>query len=210
VIIVVLGVLAVLTVPLTGGDLRRLSTLPIRHWWAIWVALGVQTALVWAPDGLPDGVARVAHLATYAIAGWFAWSNRRLPGMWVMALGGALNLIAIVANGGVMPASRSAWERAGYSLDEGFGNSEVRDDARLGFLGDVFAVPDGWPFANVFSVGDVVIVIGLGWLAHRWCRRPAPDPSAGASAGDAGVPAQPVVPDVPEDETVRRSDRPGE
>jgi Family of unknown function (DUF5317) len=210
VIIVVLGVLAVLTVPLTGGDLRRLSTIPIRHAWAIWVALGVQTALVWAPDALPDGVARAAHLGTYAVAGWFAWSNRHLPGVWLMALGGALNLIAIVANGGVMPASPSAWERAGYSLEDGFANSQVRANAPLGFLGDVFAVPDGWPFANVFSVGDIVIVIGIGWLAHRWCRRPDADPQPSASAGDAGVPAESVVADVPEDETMRRSDRPGE
>ena len=203
-IIVVAGVLAVLTVPLTGGDLRRLATLPVRHAWAIWVALGLQTALVWAPDSVPDGAARTAHVATYAIAAWFAWANRRLPGVWLMALGGALNLAAIVANGGVMPASRAAWARAGFSLEEGFSNSVVRDDARLGFLGDVFAVPDGWPFANVFSVGDVLIVVGIGWLAHRWCRRPA---DGSVAAGD--VPADPVVPDVPQDEPVRWRDGPG-
>lgn len=199
-IIVVLGLLAVLTVPLTGGDLRRLGSLPIHHAWAIWLALGVQTALVWAPDSLPDTVAEVTHLATYGVAAWFAWANRRLPGMWIMALGGALNLAAIAANGGVMPATSAAWERAGFSLEEGFSNSAVDDDARLGFLGDVFAVPDGWPLANVFSVGDVVIVLGIGWMAHRWCRRPSPP----------DVPAGAVVADVPEHEAVRRSDRPGD
>jgi hypothetical protein len=204
-IIVVLGVLAVLTVPLTGGDIRRLGTLPIEHPWAIWLALGVQTALVWAPDGIPDAVAETAHLATYAVAAWFAWVNRRLPGVWLMAIGGALNLTAIVANGGVMPASRAAWARAGFDADDGFSNSVVRDDARLGVLGDVFAVPAGWPFANVFSVGDVVIVVGIGWLAHRWCRRPA---SSGPFAG--GVPTDAVVADVDEDEAVRRSDRAGD
>jgi hypothetical protein len=33
-------------------------------------------------------------------------------------------------------------------------------------------VPHGWPFANVFSVGDIVIVVGLLVLVHDACRRP--------------------------------------
>jgi hypothetical protein len=206
VIIVVAGIVAVLTVPLTGGDLRRLATLPIRHGWVIWMVLAVQTALVWAPS-LPDTVAVATHLVTYAAAGWFAWANRRLPGVWLMAVGGAMNLAAIVANGGVMPASPQAWERAGFGPEDGFSNSQVRDDAVLGFLGDVFAVPAGWPFANVFSAGDVVIVAGIGWMAHRWCRRPhAPSPRID---GDR-VPSDPVVADVPEHESVRRRHGPGE
>jgi hypothetical protein len=168
--------------------------LPIRHAWAIWATLVGQVALAWVPAG---GVAEWLHLATYGAAGWFAWANRRLPGVPLMALGGALNLAAIVANGGVMPASPSAWERAGFEVpepgDEQFTNSAPVEDATLGFLGDVFAIPEGWPFANVFSVGDVVIVVGLGWLAHAWCRR---TPS-------------PAVPDLPEDEAVRRRDLPG-
>ena len=38
----------------------------------------------------------------------------------------------------------------------------------------MFAIPKGWPFANVFSVGDVIIVIAVAYLAHAWCRRPVP------------------------------------
>jgi hypothetical protein len=193
VIIVVAGLLAVLTVPLSGGDLRRLGALPIRHAWAIWATLIGQISLAWVPAG---DLAGWLHVATYAVAGWFAWANRRLPGVPLMALGGALNLAAIVANDGVMPASPSAWERAGLeppAPGEEFTNSAPVEDARLGVLGDVFAIPEGWPFANVFSIGDVLIVVGLGWLAHAWCRRPH-------SA---------AVADLPEDEAVRRRDLPG-
>ena len=200
-IIVVAGLLAVLTVPLTGGDLRRLGTLPLRQVWAIWLTVVVQTALLWVPDGFPEHLAEAIHIASYGAAAWFAWANRRLPGIPLMAFGGALNLAAIAANGGVMPASPSAWRRAGFDPPDpdGFSNSTVVDDARLGVLGDVFAVPEGWPFANVFSVGDVVIVAGIAWLAHAWCRR---DPSAD---GDLGT----VVADLPQDEPVRRRDHPG-
>ena len=34
--------------------------------------------------------------------------------------------------------------------------------SHLAFLGDIMAVPEGWPLANVFSIGDVVLVIGAG------------------------------------------------
>jgi hypothetical protein len=73
-----------------------------------------------------------------------------------------------------MPASMSALERAGHAPipEEVFKNSSALSDPRLLFLGDIFAVPAGWPLANVFSIGDVMIVVGGTYLAHRWCARP--------------------------------------
>jgi hypothetical protein len=115
------------------------------------------------------------------MAGWFALANRHLPGLPLIAMGGALNLAAIVANGGVMPASAAALRLAGLPAEAGFSNSAHVADANLAWLGDVFAIPSGWPFANVFSIGDVVVVIGLGYLTHRWCRTLA------GGADDTGV-----------------------
>lgn len=37
------------------------------------------------------------------------------------------------------------------------------------FLGDVFAIPASWPFANVFSVGDVLIAVGAAYSIHATC-----------------------------------------
>jgi hypothetical protein len=89
--------------------------------------------------------------------------------MLLTALGAALNLLAITANGGVMPASPAALARAGLADDPGFQNSTVLADPRLAFLGDVFAVPASWPLSNVFSIGDVLIAAGLAWGLHRVC-----------------------------------------
>jgi hypothetical protein len=115
------------------------------------------------------------HYVTYALTVAFIVINRHVPGAWVIALGTACNLVAIVANGGSMPASMSAWERAGLRPipPDVFENSSALSDPNLGFLGDVFAVPASWPLSNVFSIGDVLIVIGGTYLAHRCCRRPA-------------------------------------
>jgi hypothetical protein len=43
----------------------------------------------------------------------------------------------------------------------------VVEHARLQFLGDVFATPRSWPMANVYSVGDLLIVLGVFVLLHR-------------------------------------------
>src|SRR4051794_22260272 len=96
-------------------------------------------------------------------------ANRTLPGLAVIALGGALNLTAITLNGGVMPASRAAMAVAGIPAEPGFANSSVLAHPRLLALGDVIGVPGPWPLGNVLSAGDLVIYAGLLILLHRAC-----------------------------------------
>jgi hypothetical protein len=169
VIIIVCALIAVGIVPLFGGKLSRMGTLPIRWPGLVWLAIGTQTLLVSGPWEFPRPVGQWAHLVTYAVAATFAVINIRLPGVAIISLGGLANLAAIAANSGVMPASPGALRLAGLHADTGFTNSGAVAHPRLAWLGDVFAVPAGWPLANVFSVGDVAIVIGIGVLAHVWC-----------------------------------------
>ncbi|MBK5250797.1 MAG: DUF5317 family protein, partial [Actinomycetales bacterium] len=60
---------------------------------------------------------------------------------------------------------------AGISVDSGFTNSAVVDHPVLPWLGDVFAWPDPLPLANVFSVGDVLIAVGVLLAAWTGTRR---------------------------------------
>jgi hypothetical protein len=170
-IIVFFAIVAVLSVPLTGRSLAPLADLSLRRVWLVWLSLGVQVAII-SVFRLPNWLGQPLHLGTYALSAAFLWSNRHLPGVWMLALGASLNLSAIVANGGTMPASESAWRTAGLKTVSGeFENSNVTRSARLPWLGDVFAIPKGWPLANVFSVGDVVIVVAIAYFVHVWCRR---------------------------------------
>jgi hypothetical protein len=158
-----------LTVPLAGGRLGALAELRLRRVWAIYAALALAVLGVGLP-GLADWARSGLLLAAYPVGAVFVLANRWLPGMRLAALGAALNLLAIAANGGVMPASEAAREAAGLPADDpGFENSTVVDDPRLEFLGDVFAIPASWPLSNVFSVGDVLIGLGLAWGLHRVC-----------------------------------------
>lgn len=169
-IIPVLGVLAVLSPLLAGGSLRRLGDLRFRGTWILVAALLAQVVAIEVVPNANHDLLSAVHLATYVAAGWYVVLNRRIPGLWVVALGASSNGIAIAANAGTLPASRTALETAGIHLEPGeFVNSGVLEHPHLGFLGDVFAIPAGVPLANVFSVGDVLIVLGVAWGAHRVC-----------------------------------------
>jgi hypothetical protein len=120
---------------------------------------------------MPGWLATSIHFASYALVLAFIWCNRQLPGLWLVAVGGLSNLVAIAVNGGVMPASEDAFRTAGRSpTEEGFTNSEVLRDPNLLFLGDVLPMPSWMPLANVFSVGDVLIAVGVFWCVHAICR----------------------------------------
>ncbi len=43
------------------------------------------------------------------------------------------------------------------------------DDAKLQFLGDVFATPTSLPLHNVFSIGDAILLFGVIVLVHAAC-----------------------------------------
>jgi hypothetical protein len=111
-----------------------------------------------------------AHLVSYLMAGWFVWLNRRISGLPIVALGGALNAVTIAVNGGTLPASRSALATAGIHPVAGdFNNSGVLAHPHLAWLGDVIPVPASVPMANVFSIGDLLILLGLAYGLHHLC-----------------------------------------
>ncbi len=100
----------------------------------------------------------------------FVLSNRRIPGLWLIAVGGGMNFVPIIANAGVMPASPEAIAAAGLLETPGrFSNSAVVADPKLAFLGDIFAIPPPFPLHNVFSLGDLVIALGVAVGIHRIC-----------------------------------------
>ena len=170
-------ILAVLTVPLAGGRLGRIADIPLRWGWAIVVSIGLQIVTIsFLPDRFGD-LPEWLHITSYVFAALFILANIRIPGMVLIALGALCNAAAIVANGGVMPASPTALEGAGLETSaEGFANSTALEDPNLLFLGDVFYVPDSVPILdNVFSVGDVLIAVGVFLLVHasagsRWIK----------------------------------------
>ncbi len=118
-------------------------------------------------------------------------ANVRLPGMWVLALGAGLNLIAIVTNGGYMPSSPDAWMQlngvAALPVDDYTNSQLIGPTTAFPALGDIFVFPRPLPLANVFSVGDVLIAVGAVLFLVRRMR------SADTTAGRVRTSARPMV-----------------
>ena len=176
---------------LLGGSLRNLERLSLRVAPLVVIALLVQI-VAFSPLGerLPSAAIVGLHVGSYALLLAFVAANIRRRAVVCFGLGVASNTLAILVNGGYMPATRAALRLAGLVEATGHhNNSEVAGTTtHLGFLGDVFALPHAVPLANVFSVGDVLIAVGLAWLIAAGMRgergalaAPAAPPTAAVS-----------------------------
>ena len=161
---------------LCGGRAAGLGTLQFRLGWLAVAGFAAQVVLFSAPVTERIGaLGAPLYVLSTAIVFVVLLANFRIPGLPVVALGAASNLAAIVANGGYMPASEAALIAAGKIPASGYSNSTVLPDPLLGPLTDIFALPTWLPFTNVFSVGDVLIAVGIAIAVAVAMRRPPPD-----------------------------------
>jgi hypothetical protein len=144
------------------GTLDGLLALGFR-WAPLAIAgLVVQVVLFTAiGDQLAGGLGPTIYvLSTLAVFVAVA-RNWRLTGMPIVATGALSNLVAITANGGFMPADAGALAMAGFGGPGDHTNSVVLAHPAVQPLTDIFALPAGVPLANVFSIGDVLIGVGV-------------------------------------------------
>jgi hypothetical protein len=161
---------------LLGGSLANLERLTLRLAWLVVLALALQI-VAFSPLGahFSSTVVVGLHLLSYALLLTCVAANLRRPPVMVFGLGVLSNTFAIVLNHGYMPASRAALRLSGLPVSSApHNNSELAGaGTHLTFLGDIFALPHGVPLANIFSVGDILIAVGLAWLIAEAMRRPA-------------------------------------
>jgi hypothetical protein len=114
--------------------------------------------------------------------------NIRIPGFAIIALGGASNLLAIIANGGFMPVAAEAARAAGQLPPSGYVTTIETASPVLKPLTDIIVVARPLPLANAYSVGDVLIVIGLAGMLVWILRQPTPSGRVdGSNAGGQAV-----------------------
>ncbi|MGE5560201.1 MAG: DUF5317 domain-containing protein [Chloroflexota bacterium] len=156
---------------LRGGKFQRLADAKVDKVWLLFAAFVIQFGPGWLErfgvvDVGPWGPA--IHVLSYVPLTVMLLANLRLVGAPVIIAGMVLNVIPIAANGGRMPVSGAAMARIGLAeliptIAPGMSYDHVIIDSstRFGFLGDI--IPQPWPpnLANVFSIGDLVLGVGL-------------------------------------------------
>jgi hypothetical protein len=186
-VILLLGlILALVVALLRGGKLNRLLSVKVRHSWIAPLAWGLQVAVIYFPRPRSEGLLELHTLlvlASYLLLVLVVALNWRLPGLPLIGLGLALNLLVMVANGGFMPVTYEALQRAGmanFALGSAPGSRVMatkdivlpRADTVLWALSDVFVIPPPWPIRTIFSAGDLSLVVGTFVLFQRvMCHR---------------------------------------
>lgn len=167
--------------------MRGLADLRLGHAWLPVALFAVQAVLLKTPlreFGWALLLTPLMVIATYVVlVGWLLL-NRSTSGIMLVLAGAILNLTVIAANGGYMPVTMGALERAGHEdrilVQEGHtyvtGSKDVVleiGETRLWPLSDILGIPEGIPFAANFSIGDILIAAGVGRLVYAAVRRGA-------------------------------------
>jgi uncharacterized protein DUF5317 len=149
--------------PVLGGRWSELGRLRIRGAGLFYAGIALQLVAFPVrvlPWRTPDRAAVLLWLVSYAFFAAGALVNvRRLPGVPLVVAGTLLNLAAILANGGHMPALPQALRAAGLHFTQSR-NSMSMSSPHLAWLVDRWAAPSWVPWGNVFSVGDIFIAAG--------------------------------------------------
>lgn len=147
------------------------------RWWALALGGLLFQLILFSPPvagGLDAPLDRLLYVASLVAVLAALLRNLEQPWFPVLALGAGLNLLVIVANGGLMPADPAALAMAGLDAShagELFGRSVPLSDARLAILGDNWAMPAWLPLASVVSVGDILIGTGAAAFIATVMRR---------------------------------------
>ena len=153
---------ALAVAPLLGGRWSLLGRVRLRALPLFYAALALQIAAFPThrmPWRTPDGVAVALWLVSYVLLAAALVANARTPGVPFIAAGLVSNVVAVVSNGGHMPALPSALQAAGMHFTRSR-NSVALLHPHLAWLVDRWAAPWWVPYGNVFSVGDVLIALG--------------------------------------------------
>jgi len=167
-------VLGILIGYISGGRIKYLSRRPFKY--LLLVITGFLIQIIIFSD-IPifkllqnyPKVIITLHILSYVLILAFIVINFKLPGIAFIGIGVLLNAIVIILNKGHMPASIKSFENSlvGKYADlisrgETINNSKaIADDTILPWLGDIFAIPSHIPLSNVFSIGDIIIAIGV-------------------------------------------------
>jgi hypothetical protein len=148
---------------LAGGTISGLGNLRFRLGWLVFAGLMIQVILFSGQVASRIGDLGVPiYLFSNALVLAAILANVRVPGLPLVAIGSGLNLLVIVANGGYMPASAEAYAMHGVDMTDGYySNTRVFENPLLPQLSDVIPMPTWLPFANVISIGDLLIAGGI-------------------------------------------------
>ncbi|HOQ36752.1 MAG TPA: DUF5317 domain-containing protein [Acetivibrio sp.] len=157
-----------------------LFNVKLQKTWLIVVAFALQTVTrLMGVKGFDFAVkfSLLIQVVVFALLFLCFWFNKKYIGLWFIGIGASLNALVMIINGGRMPVSLEAMQKAGIQVAtdmvlSGADNKHIvlSDTTRLGFLADIIYLPGilGWGI-GVLSIGDIIVALGLFIFVFELC-----------------------------------------
>lgn len=155
---------------------KRKLKLPKFKWeWLVFISVIPQVFAFYIPSvgrWIPEQMIPYLQILTMLGLLVFTAANLEYPGFWYLGLGLLSNFLVISFNGGWMPILPETLHRMvpskpieAWEVNTRLGLTKDRilalKDTKLALLSDRFIVPDWIPYKVAFSLGDVLISIGI-------------------------------------------------
>lgn len=181
---------------LRGGRLVNLGDIELRGWWLLLLALALQLGTRWLPESA-ETAGLVMVLSSFALLMFLVILNRSKEGMLLAGIGVLMNFTVIAANGGMPVLAGAAEVASAFTVSDpdlagSYKHVPLDENSRLTFLADVIPMRLAG-IAEVISLGDIFLALGLGVFLEHELRRPRRyfRKGARAQAGSATRPEQP-------------------
>ncbi len=152
----------------------QIAAIPLHAAWLALLALVLQIPILLAPFSSTHQVTvqQALFLLSLLLLLAFVRRNGQLPGILIVGVGVVCNLLVIMANGGFMPIAPETLVQInpGSTLDQwsvgfhyGFSKDVIllRQETGLWPLSDMLVIPPPFPWPTAFSIGDLLIALGI-------------------------------------------------
>jgi hypothetical protein len=180
-VILAAAVLVGAVVGLINARLHKVAWHPpaLTHLWLVALGFLLQFLAIYLAVTrvrFPDWLASFYLIVSQGLLLIFCLANIKKPGMILLTIGLALNLAAILSNGGFMPLPtdtarsllpQSIFDQLTVGSRLGSGSKDIllpAETINLPWLADRLKSPAGFFRPFVFSVGDVLVALGVVWL----------------------------------------------
>lgn len=165
-------ILGILVGYIAGGSLKWLIMRPF-HWKLLAISAFLIQVVIFSDfrflKSYPETAVTTLHYVSYILLLAFILRNVKVSGIALVGVGIFLNSLVIFVNGGYMPTlpenlKSTSIAKHAEAISQGntvHNSSGITSQTLLPWLGDIFYIPSWVPFSNVFSIGDVLIGVGI-------------------------------------------------
>lgn len=155
---------------LMGGRSLSVGTFEFKGW--VLIVIGFLLQMLPMLLGRMSWMSHNGHVigfVTMILVFFIVVLNINKRGFWLVAIGAALNLMAMAFHGLKMPVLLSGLKKAGHlELLESITNNAVLNYMGIeslarwsDYLGKVIVLPNFYPLAQVITIGDLLMSVGL-------------------------------------------------